>query len=457
MSYKLRDYQEKAVDAAINFFNTAKPGKKGVVVLPCGTGKSLVVAEISKRLGVNVLNLQPSKELLEQNYDAYTSYGLEASIYSASMNSKEVGEVTFATPLSLRNKAHLFKDVKCVVVDEAHEKCRTGSIVDEFISQLPKDVKVIGLTATPVILRQGMYGAELRMLNRTRDSIFQEILYVMQIEEAINQKWWCPLKYEEHKQDTSMLSFNSSGSEYTDESLQMFFFKNDLDKQITDAIERNSDRGQFLVFVPTIAAAEALAKKIPGAQYIHSKLSATARKALVLSFKNGVTKVMINVNILATGFNMPHLPNLINASPTASISRYYQQVGRVVRPHPLKTQGGLIIDMAGNFERFGKVENLRFEQVQGIGWCVTNNGYQISERPIKAPKRKVTAITETVHDDVIWFGKYKGTAIHKIPVSYMEFCLREFDFKGEKMIELKEKFLREVVKQQEFVASQRNN
>lgn len=48
--YKLRDYQQKASDAAVSFFNNKAKKNNAIMVLPTGAGKSLVIADIASRL-----------------------------------------------------------------------------------------------------------------------------------------------------------------------------------------------------------------------------------------------------------------------------------------------------------------------------------------------------------------------------------------------------------------------
>ena len=98
MSYVLRDYQQKASDAAVSFFNNKAKKTNAIMVLPTGSGKSLIIADIAARLDGHTLVFQPSKEILEQNFKKLCSYGiLDCSIYSASFNSKEISRITFAT------------------------------------------------------------------------------------------------------------------------------------------------------------------------------------------------------------------------------------------------------------------------------------------------------------------------------------------------------------------------
>ena len=82
--YKLRDYQQKASDAAVSFFNNKAKKTNAIMVLPTGSGKSLIIADIAARLDGHTLVFQPSKEILEQNFKKLCSYGiLDCSIYSA--------------------------------------------------------------------------------------------------------------------------------------------------------------------------------------------------------------------------------------------------------------------------------------------------------------------------------------------------------------------------------------
>ena len=117
MQFTPRPYQVEAIDAAVNFFK-GPATHNAFEILPTGSGKSVVIANITKDLTGKSLVFQPSKEILEQNFAKYCSYGYRAGIYSASAGSKHVDNVTFATIGSVASKPHLFKDVKNIIVDE---------------------------------------------------------------------------------------------------------------------------------------------------------------------------------------------------------------------------------------------------------------------------------------------------------------------------------------------------
>ncbi len=118
MEYTLRKYQKSAVDAAINSFKTKK---NGILVLPTGSGKSLIVADVVGKMGGRTIVLQPTKEILEQNKGKVEAFGhTNIGVYSASAGRKDVGDVTFATIGSVVRKPELFADFDRIIVDECH-------------------------------------------------------------------------------------------------------------------------------------------------------------------------------------------------------------------------------------------------------------------------------------------------------------------------------------------------
>jgi DNA or RNA helicases of superfamily II len=125
---KLRENQIEPVAIGVEFFRTPKM-KPSIIVAPTAFGKSIVIAAIAKELGEKILVLQPSKELLEQNYNKFITLGGEASIYSASMGSKELGDVTYATIGSIINIAYKFKEmgVTKIIIDECDRYPRNKS------------------------------------------------------------------------------------------------------------------------------------------------------------------------------------------------------------------------------------------------------------------------------------------------------------------------------------------
>ena len=220
MKYELRDYQKRASDAAVMAF-TSKTVMDGLLILPTGAGKSLVIADIASRLDGHLLILQPSKEILEQNFAKLQSYGCwDASIYSASMGVKDINRITFATIGSVMNHMEDFKHFTNVIIDECHLVNSNGGQYEEFLHAEKR--RVIGLTATPYRLGRGMEGMSiLKFLTRTRPRIFSRVLYYCQISELLSRGYLAQLRYFDLTSiNLRNLKRNSTGADYDEKSLK---------------------------------------------------------------------------------------------------------------------------------------------------------------------------------------------------------------------------------------------
>ncbi len=122
MLNKLRPYQQDAVNAAVSWIK--KSTEPALLGLATGAGKSWIIAAISdwivQKTGKKVLVLQPSTELVLQNFEKIKESNTKASIFSASANSKcTKHDVVYATPKTVLNSVSRFGDAfACVIVDE---------------------------------------------------------------------------------------------------------------------------------------------------------------------------------------------------------------------------------------------------------------------------------------------------------------------------------------------------
>ena len=132
MKYVLRDYQKYASQAAVKAFKSNKKSN-GILILPTGSGKSLVIADIASKLKDPLLVFQPSKEILEQNFAKLQSYGtFDCGCYSASVGSKNIRRITFATIGSVMNHKDDFAAFRNILIDECHLVNSKGGAVQRI-------------------------------------------------------------------------------------------------------------------------------------------------------------------------------------------------------------------------------------------------------------------------------------------------------------------------------------
>ena len=442
--YKLRNYQDDSVSVGVEILSSSKP-RRELLVLPTGAGKSIVIAKIVDQINEPVIILQPSKELLEQNYDKFINVGGKASIYSASVGIKEIGHVTFATIGSIKKEIEKLKKLGKVkvIIDEAHIGIKSGSQLRTFLKSLGVN-NTLGLTATPFVLQSSMNGAELKMLTKIKGKLFTTIAYVHQMSTMLSDNYWTPIEYRVVEQDDEFLKVNSSGSDYTEDSMRKFYEGNDLNSQIIDNVNYRLSEGSksILVFVPTIQEAVSLSLKIPNSEAVSSLTPKKERDRIIEGFKGRSIHVVINVGILTTGFDYPELDTIILARSTMSFALYYQMIGRGVRIHSDKTKT-VVIDLSENYNRFGKVEDFTVDFVEDYGWGLFKGESLISNYPIEAkhrPQKKnlgkkvniaKSVSTVKVGDSLLPFGKYKNKSLSYVLTEnkgYLVWMYEKFTF-----------------------------
>ncbi len=376
-NFKPRPYQQDAIDAGVNFFNSNRK-QHAIEILPTGSGKSIVIANQVMNLEGRTIIFQPSKEILEQNYAKYRSYGYNASIYSASAGQKIVSKATFATIGSVANKHHLFREFKNIIIDECHLVNPKGGMYHDFIHAI-EGCKVLGLTATPYRLTNDMSGAMLKFLTRTRPRIFSDVLYTVQNDVLFNNGYLAKLEYFTFDViDRKMLELNKSGTEFSDTSIKNYYRKIDFPKVTAYWANRIlAKRKNLLVFSTLIDDAMKAAHLIPGAVVLTGSTPKLDRERILADFKANRIKCLLNVGVLTTGFDYPELEAVLIARSTMSLALYYQIIGRVMRPHPNKDTAW-VVDLGGNINLFGKIETMKVVQDQKGLYSIMNNGRHLT-------------------------------------------------------------------------------
>ena len=442
MKYELRDNQKAAVKACEEFLLQDKP-KPAVVVAPTGYGKSILIGAVANLCETSVIVLQPSVELLKQNLEKYESYGNFASVYSASAGQKEIGHVTFATIGSVKDLGKTFQErgVKVLLVDECHASYppEEGSMFRKFIDDL-KPTHIIGFTATPFRLKT--YGdlrnnwTQLNMLTSGRPTVFKDIIHVTQIQELVRDKFWAKLNYEMWDFDTSSLRLNSTGAEYTEQSVQRAIIEQGVNENVFKRCKKLIEEGKnALVFMDSVENAKILAEQLgEKAACVDGAMKKKDRTKIIEDFKNNKIQIVTNQIVLGIGFDKPDLQTVIMARPTNSLALLYQIFGRVVRnPEYPNLKECLIIDFCNNVKRFGKIEDLRVINKEGYGWGVFNNTHLLTGTPMGAEMtieqldEVIELEKENLNDFKLTFGAHKGKRLSEVPESYRVWLVKNLD------------------------------
>lgn len=351
------------------------------------SGKSLVIADIASRLEGSLLVFQPSKEILQQNFAKLQSYGIfDCGCYSASVGCKDINRITFATIGSVMNHMPDFDCFKNIIIDECHYVNSKAGQYKEFIEA--KNRQVVGLTATPYRLDRAEGGSILKFLTRVRPRIFSKVIYCCQIGELLSKGYLADLHYYDLTTlDLRRVRSNSTGADYDERSLLAEYersgFYDKLSNTVVKVLQPKSGipRKGVLVFTAFTREARQLVDKLQSlgvnAAIVTGETPKKEREAILEGFKRREIKVVANVGVLTTGFDYPALDTVVLARPTKSLGLYYQMVGRAIRP--FEGKDGWIVDLSGNYSRFGNVADLFISRPPGTTkWAVYSRGTQLT-------------------------------------------------------------------------------
>ncbi|HCH1009304.1 TPA: DEAD/DEAH box helicase [Vibrio parahaemolyticus] len=357
--YTLRPYQADSVKAVIHYFR--KHSTPAVIVLPTGAGKSLVIAELARLAKGRVLVLAHVKELVEQNHAKYEGYGLKGAIFSAGLGRKETDQqVVFASVQSVVRNLDSFKNqFSLLVIDECHrvpdDKNSSYQKVITHLRELNPGIKVLGLTATPYRLGMGwIYQYHTRGQVRTEESrFFRDCIFELPISYLLDENFLTPARM----MDAPVLSYDFSQlkpantGRYKEAEMDMVIdkAKRATPQIVEQIIQYARERKGVMIFAATVRHAQEIHGLLPEGEtaIVIGDTPTPERDAIIQAFKNREIKYLVNVSVLTTGFDAPHVDLIAILRPTESVSLYQQIVGRGLRLSEGKNEC-LVLDYAGN-------------------------------------------------------------------------------------------------------------
>lgn len=356
--YQLRPYQQESVQATLRHFQ--KERTPAVIVLPTGAGKSLVIAELARLARGRVLVLAHVRELVEQNHAKYLSFDKDAGVYSAGLARKESdGKVIFGSIQSVARAADdFFNGFSLVVIDECHRVSMEGETqYHQVLTKLQEanpGICVLGLTATPYRLGFGWIYEyhQPRKLTRTDEQrFFKKCIFELTIRHMIENGYLTqPVRIDSPVACYDFSSLKLHGTSFVQAQIEKILTDQ---KRITPVIIQNivdlsKDREGTMIFTSSVNHAREIMRSLPPyvSALVVGDTESKEREETIQAFKDKKLKYLVNVSVLTTGFDAPHVDVIAILRPTESDSLYQQIVGRGLRLSPGKTDC-LILDYTG--------------------------------------------------------------------------------------------------------------
>lgn len=351
----LRDYQVRD-KAAIE---EAWKINRGVLYqLPTGGGKSVVFASIVEDYKKEqVLVLAHKRRLLTQTRKHLKNRGVSSGLIISNTEENTAASIIVASVRTVTNEKRLQKLLRRtwnkVIIDEAHHSMTTSyqNVLDSILEVNP-DCKLLGVTATPY-----------RQDKKRLDTYYSELICSDDVSSLIAQGFLS--KYRVYQ--TPIGEITNEVTEYAHDykmsELSAYMRKDKFLKYVVDAYETRGEKRQTIIFAVDRAHASDMLQTFQKRGYkssavIDSSMESDDVQETIEQFANKELDILINIEMLTEGVDLPDTGCIICARPTKSLTLYLQMLGRGLRPKADKSEL-IIIDCAGNTEEFGTVSSKR--------------------------------------------------------------------------------------------------
>lgn len=312
-----RRWQSEALPLALA---SIRARDRGVVSAIMGAGKSRLQAEICASGKGRVLLTVPTVALVEQMAATLQERcpGEVGRYYTdAKQPDKRITVCCMPSVPSLVNRPD-WQPPALWIADEAH-RTESATILATYAKMAPKSA--IAFTATPF-----------RAKRSEELSLWSREVYVYGAADAMRDGVVVPFR--------QVPWLGKDGVDVTTATIEMI---------------KSAAQGPGLVNATSIDDAETCAAQLSRhqvrAQAVHSRLDRQTVGARLAALKSGELACLVHVNMLTEGVDLPWLRWLAMRRPTRSKVRFCQEVGRVLRAFPGKTDALLLdpMDLLGRF------------------------------------------------------------------------------------------------------------
>jgi superfamily II DNA or RNA helicase len=367
---KLRPYQEECVEAV---FAAWKSGKKApLIVMATGGGKSIVAAEIMRRLraenlgfGYRIWFLAHRRELIDQIYRLVKLIAPEATCGIVQGARNDVGKfVTIASIDTLAGRRR-FDDATSgrnqnvpsitarppdlVICDEAHHAVsNTWKNVIGWVREANPNALLLGMTATPA-----------RFDGTALDDVFDCIAYERNAFQLIADGYLVPPVGFRVNLNIDLDVIPTESGEFKKAPLSKVMNQPAVNQAVVEGYQRYGNGRKLLTFCVDVAHARDLAQQFRSmgiaSQHVDGTMKDADRAAVLLAFAEGKIRILTSCDVITEGYDDPSAQGALFARPMNSQVVYIQSLGRALRLHPSK-RDALVIDCVGNSQKHQLVQ-----------------------------------------------------------------------------------------------------
>ena len=382
--FKPRDYQIENVQSIIDKFHHSD---RLLYQLSTGGGKTYITTILSKSVtnekypnlfkGKKVLFLCHRDKLLRQTIKSMNNVGLTCESITRKVKKLNhhadiyVGMIETVSN-RLKKNPYFFKNVGLVVCDECHILI-FNKIFDYF-----KGVKILGCTATPVVLKRETFyrchrcmsdydyegeccGIETDEYSKpfAMSQIYDDIVIGPSIDWLIEQGYLVrEISFVENYTDNSNLKTDKDG-EFTTKSIDETYGSGSAVFNVILNYEKLCAGKKTMIFNSSTKVNKKIYEKFLESGYENVRMYDSVNKEesgdqdeVITWFENTPGSVLLNCGVFTTGTDVVDIEAIILNRPTNSLSLYLQMVGRGGRiTDKIFKDSFIVIDGGGNIDR----------------------------------------------------------------------------------------------------------
>jgi DNA repair protein RadD len=338
---QLRDYQQQAID---NLRAAYRNGARApLLVGPTGMGKTVIIAAILQGIaarGRSAMVLVHRRELIAQTADKLRLAGVQHGIIAAGLPTTDHPIQVASVQTLTRRLGQLATAPDLIVIDEAHHATagRWKRVMDHWPGALR-----LGVTATPM-----------RLDGRGLSAAFDRLVLGPSVANLMNAGFLCPARIYAPPVMADLTGLKRRAGDYATDQAAAAMDRFSVTGDAIAHYQRLAAGQQGIAFCCSIAHAEHVAASFNAANISAGTLLGETRDRdqLVQRFAAGELQVLVTVDVVSEGFDIPAAGCAILLRPTQSLGLYLQQVGRVLRP-AVDKKLAIILDHVGNVHRHG--------------------------------------------------------------------------------------------------------
>ena len=344
---QLRSYQQRAIDDLRNAYRFGY--RAPLLCLPTGGGKTIIftaIAQASAARGRRVLILVHRRELLRQASRKLTEIGLDHGLIAAGIPTSRQPVQVASVQTIARRLAAIDWQPDLIIIDEAHHA--TAGQWESTLQHWPTAYR-LGVTATPC-----------RLDGRGLRSAFDHLVLGPSVAELIGAGFLSHSRIYAPPVVADLSGIRTRAGDYANDQAAAAMDRPTVTGDAIAHYQRLAAGQQAIAFCCNVAHAESVCTAFKAAGIAAQLLlgNTVDRDQVVQQFGAGAVQLLITVDVVSEGFDVPAASVAILLRPTKSLGLYLQQVGRVLRPAPGK-QAALILDHVGNVTRHGFPDDAR--------------------------------------------------------------------------------------------------